>query len=64
MEKMVHLLEQKVDLTQFDSAQRQLDNKADKQELFSMKQDISGKAERADIDVYIMAVQNQKLEID
>lgn len=32
--------------------------KTEKQEFFSLKQELSSKADRADIDMYVMAVQN------
>jgi len=43
---------------------RQLDMKADKQELYHLKQEILSKADKADIDMYVLAVQNQKMEFE
>jgi len=43
---------------------RLIESKTDKQEYFQIKQELTTKAERADIDMYVMAVQNQRLELE
>lgn len=43
---------------------RLIEAKTDKQEYYQVKQEMAAKAERADIDMYVLAVQNQRLELE
>ena len=58
IEKIISAMEQKADYNTLDNFKKLLDNKVEKHEFLTVKQDISSKAERADIDMYVLAVQN------
>ncbi len=48
----------------YEDLRRRVDCKAEKNELVLLNQDLSKKSDKTDIDMYVMAVSNQKLEVD
>jgi len=43
---------------------RKIDEKLDRQEQFTMRQELAKKAEKQDVDMYVSAVSNQKHELE
>ena len=64
LEKICNLLEGKADATAIDQLAKVADAKLDKSELAALRHELGQKSERADVDLYVRAVQSQRNEFE
>jgi hypothetical protein len=64
MEKLCNIIEGKADAAAVEHLTMLLESKLDKSEAFSIRQELSNKSEKSDIDLYVRAVQSQRTDFE
>lgn len=62
LDKLLTLLESKADLASLDHLAHTLGEKVDRADFSTLVNDMAGKCDRADVDMYVRAVQGQRVE--
>ncbi len=64
LEKLINLIEGKADSLALENVVRNIEAKVDKAEMNNLRSEIGAKVDRGDLDVYIRAVQGQRVDFE